>query len=712
MSRTNDNDKEQESLLLRIIYALFTIMAFVMIGRIMYIQYCWRDSDPNLKYYRAKSSKEKLTPTRGAILAYDGRLLAISTPMYQVGIDCAVQKAEYAARDKDGKPLKFSVRNPENPKKRIKVPGDEMERRWRERARELSAGLASIYGMNADYWYRTIINGRNEGKRYMKIGGGIDHETLQKVKELPLFREGANTGGLIIERMDTRQYPYGKLARRVIGYVKDNSRAEGGRNAIGLEGKFDYKLHGKEGYRWKRKTDARRIMNKDSTWAPAKDGSDIRTTLDIDMQDIADRALRRQLSEQPGIADGCVIVMDVKTGAIRTMVNLMRDSLSGRLDETYNVAISMTREPGSVFKTAILMSLLEDNKVKLSDKIPGNNGIIPGFGQDSHMKGISEISVLHGFEISSNYVFRKLAIDHYGNNPQKLLDNLYLYKLGEAYDFDLEGFREPYLPKPKTTGWSGTTLGSLAIGYNVEETPLHILTFYNAIANKGKMMKPYLVEDFEENGIVKEKRGPSILNGSICSRATADSLTKGLMKITEEGTAARRLGGAKLKVAGKTGTSKIAFEKDEKPNPRDPYQDRKGRRKYRGTFVGFFPAEQPKYSIICLIDSYPGNETFYGGTTPAMVVREIVDNIYAMDESYGQLLKSSGKMPDMSPEAPPTAKNGKVPNVKGLGLMDAIYAIENDGYRCSYSGVGHVVSQSPAAGSKLAEGGKVTIRLE
>ena len=404
--------------------------------------------------------------------------------------------------------------------------------------------------------------------------------------------------------------------------------------------------------------------------------------------------------------------MDVKTGAIRTMVNLMRDSLSGRLDETYNVAISMTREPGSVFKTAILMSLLEDNKVKLSDKIPGNNGIIPGFGQDSHMKGISEISVLHGFEISSNYVFRKLAIDHYGNNPQKLLDNLYLYKLGEAYDFDLEGFREPYLPKPKTAGWSGTTLGSIAIGYNVEETPLHILTFYNAIANKGKMMKPYLVEDFEENGIVKEKRGPSILNGSICSRATADSLTKGLMKITEEGTAARRLGGAKLKVAGKTGTSKIAFEKDEKPNPRDPYQDRKGRRKYRGTFVGFFPAEQPKYSIICLIDSYPGNETFYGGTTPAMVVREVVDNIYAMDESYGQLLKSSGKMPDMSPEAPLTAKNGKVPNVKGLGLMDAIYAIENDGYRCSYSGVGHVVSQSPAAGSKLAEGGKVTIRLE
>ena len=235
--------------------------------------------------------------------------------------------------------------------------------------------------------------------------------------------------------------------------------------------------------------------------------------------------------------------------------------------------------------------------------------------------------------------------------------------MGAAYDFDLEGFREPYLPKPKTAGWSGTTLGSIAIGYNVEETPLHILTFYNAIANKGKMMKPYLVEDFEENGIVKEKRGPSILNGSICSRATADSLTKGLMKITEEGTAARRLGGAKLKVAGKTGTSKIAFEKDEKPNPRDPYQDRKGRRKYRGTFVGFFPAEQPKYSIICLIDSYPGNETFYGGTTPAMVVREVVDNIYAMDESYGQLLKSSGKMPAGS-----TADSQKRQSTKCQGI--------------------------------------------
>ena len=688
---------------LRILYAAFAIGAFIIAGRILYIQNCFQGSDPYLKYYRAKSNKVDIPPSRGAILASDGRLLAISTPMYQIHMDCTVRKSEFLRKDGNGDYV--------NPK------GPEKEKEWQEKARELAKGLSAIFGgKSADGWYATILDGRNKGTRYLKIGGNIDHETLQKVKALPLFNEGPNKGGIIVSRTDTRQYPYGSLARRTIGYVKDNSKSNGN-NAIGLEGRFDYVLHGKEGYKWTRRTDKKRIMNRDSTWAAAQDGMDIRTTLDIDLQDIADNALRTQLADQSNIEGGCVILMDVKTGAIRAMVNLMRDSTSGALGETYNMAIGRAGEPGSVFKTAILMSLVEDGKARLSDKIPTNHGKIGKFDADQHIVDYErkyhtdEITIMHGYETSSNYVFRKLAIDNYEDNPKKLLDNLYLYKLGEAFDFDLSGFTPPYLPSPESSTWSGTDLGSVAIGYAVKETPLHIATFYNAIANKGRMMKPYLVEDIEKNGIVKEKRGPSVLNGAICSRATADSLTKGLMMITEEGTGARRLKGAKLKVAGKTGTARIVVDA-KTAMPRDPYTDKLGRKKYQGTFVGFFPAEQPRYTAIVVIYSRPSKEVFFGGTTPALVLRDIVDKVYAMDNTYGELLENRGKMPDMAPDAPPTAKNGKVPDVRGLGLMDAIYAIENDGYRCSYSGTGHVKSQSPAAGSALPEGGKISIRLE
>ncbi len=698
---TNDNP-ERESNILKGMHVAFAIICIIMLCRIVSIQCCFRNSDPYLKYFRATNWKQGIAPSRGAILASDGRILAITTPMYQIYMDCTVQKEAFLAKDKDGQLLDKD--------------GEKKEQAWRDSVRGLAEGLSRIYGKSPQFWNGTIINGRNTGKKYLKIGGNIDHETLQKVKALPLFNKGGNKGGIIIKDIDTRQYPYGALALRTIGYVKDNDM-ESGRRAIGLEGKFNYILHGKDGYFWTRQSDKSRIMNRDSSWVDAENGKDIRTTLNIDLQDIADNALRGQISGQDNLEAGCVIIMDVKTGAIRAMVNLTRDSTSGTFGENYNLAIGRAGEPGSVFKSAILMSLMEDGKVRLSDEIPTNHGIVGKFKADEHIVAYErsqhkdKISVMHGYETSSNYVFRKLAIDNYGDKPKKLLDNLYMYKLGESYDFDLDGFAAPYLPSPDSKYWSGTDLGSIAIGYSVRETPLHLVTFYNAIANKGKMMKPYLVEDIEESGIVKEKRGPSVLNGAICSRATADSLTTGLMRITEEGTAARRLKDAKLKVAGKTGTARIVVD-PKTAMPRDPYTDRQGRKRYQGTFVGFFPAENPAYSAIVVIYSKPSKEIFFGGTTPALVFREIVDKIYAYDTSYGEFLKDKGRMPELRQELPSVDKDGRVPDLKGLGLSDAMYVIESDGYRCSYTGTGHVAGQSPAPGTRLDAGGKISIRLE
>lgn len=617
--------RDEVGLTLYILYLLFIVAGAVIMLRIVHIKIFYRIDDKLSVYFRPRSIKESREPARGAIIACDGRLLAMSIPMYQIFMDCTVLKD----RKKKDKTIL-----------------------WKDEASELAKGLSRIYGdKTAAGYYSMIIKGNKEKKGYMKIGHPIDHETLQSVKNLPLFKEGRYKGGIIIEKQETRQYPYGSLARRTIGYVKDNLKSSGN-NKIGLEGRYDYVLHGREGYEWMKITDNKAVIpNTDSSSRKAKDGCDLRTTLNIDIQDIADNALRRQISGNPKIEGGCVIVIDVPTGAVRAMVNLLRDSTDGTMRESYNLAIGRVGEPGSVFKTATLMSLLEDGKIKLSDKIPTNHGDVKGFSRDQHIvdyerqNKTDKISILHGFEISSNYVFRKLATEHYGKKPKKMIDKLYLYKLGEAYDFDLTGLKPPTIPSPDSKTWSATDLGSIAIGYSVTETPLHIAAFYNAIANKGKMMKPYLVEAIEENGIVREKMGPSVLNGSICSKATADSLTTALKRVTEEGTGKRMLKGALCTIAGKTGTARIVLDHKHTRISRNPYEDEKGRKQYQATFVGFFPADKPQYTAIVVIYSKLDTETFYGGTLPAMAFREIVDKTIALDPGNGQSIKKTGSLP-------------------------------------------------------------------
>ncbi len=623
------NGRDRISKVLWFIYLFFLIVSVVVLVRIVQIKLFYEPAPEIAEYFRPKSVKSKLEPERGSIYAHDGRLIAMSTPMYQVYMDCTVMK-EANAKDKEGN----------------------KERIWREKAKELGKGLAEIFPeKSASGHYDHIIQGREKGRKYLRIGHQIGHDTLQLIKALPLFNEGAYRGGIIVEKFDTRQYPYGSLARSAIGYVKNNADRPDGTRRRGIEGRYDNELHGKEGHEWMKVTDGREyIHNYDSSYVKAVDGSDIRTTLDIDIQDIADRALRTQIKDNPKIESGCIVVMDVKTGAIRAMVNLLRDS-TGHLGEVYNYAVGRTGEPGSVFKATTLMSLLDDGKVKLSDTIPTNHGRLKGFPVDNYITDherknkTDKISVLRGFEISSNYVFRKLAMDHYGSNPKRMIDKLYLYKLGENYEFDLDGFAAPTLPSPESKYWSNTDLGSVAIGYSVSETPLHIVTFYNAIANKGQMMKPYLVESIEKNGHVTDKRGPSVLNGSICSKATADSLSYALRQVVEEGTGRTRLKGARCAIAGKTGTSRMVLEPKERNGSKNPYEDTHGRKRYQATFVGFFPAEEPQYTAICVIYSKLDREAFYGGTLPAMAIREIVDNVYALNPGNGETISEKHPLP-------------------------------------------------------------------
>lgn len=602
--------------------------------------------------------------------------------------------------------------------------GDNLEQQWQDKAKAFSEGFAKVMNMDASAIFKSIMDGRRKGNKYLRLGTDIDRGTLLKLESLPLMEEGRYKSGIIVEKHDSRKYPYGTLARRTIGYVKDNSSQkedEKGRSHIGIEGKYDYVLHGKEGEIWLKPTDNKeKIQNYDSTYVKPVDGLDVRTTLDITLQDIVDKAMRKQMSANPKIEDGCAVFMDVRTGAIRAMVNLTKSPKDSSLNEVYNMAIGYGANPGSVFKTTTLMTALEDGYIKsLDDEIPTNEGKLPGYPQDDHVKNLVKISILHGFEISSNYVFRYLATNNYSDDPKRFMDKLYMYKLGQAFDFDLEGLREPVLPSPDSKSWSSTDLGSVAIGYSVRETPLHTLTFYNAIANKGRMMKPYLVESIEKDGVVKTKKGPSVLNASICSRATADTLLRALKAVTSEGTA-YRLKGAKLTVAGKTGTARQSLSKEEIEkygrDPKDNTQTADGSYHNLATFVGFFPADNPKYSAIICMNSSLIRGSLYGGVGPASAMREIVDAIYTLDPEWGAEVTAMAKVPVMGEDKEMTVrsdmKNPIVPDIIGLGLKDAIFIIENSGLKCSYSGTGHVSSQNPKAGTKVADGSTITFNLK
>ena len=704
MKKTTDRENKRASDVLTFFHVIFIALALASVVSIFIIQYIWEPDPEYLSYFQPSKKRLDINPDRGAILDHNGKLLAMSTPMYDIYMDCYVLKEAHDADTKDG------AKN---------------EKEWIDKAYELANKLPDVLqedGKNAEYYRNLIINGRNKKRRYVQIAKNIDHGVLLQLQQLPLFNEKQHKGGLIVEKKETRQYPYGDLARRVIGYVKHNNDTN--TTHIGIEGKYDYILHGKKGAEWKKVTDKNAmIKDVDSSIVAVEHGFDIRSTLDIDIQDIADRALRKNIAVEDDIVGGCVVILEVETGAVRAMVNLQKDK-QGNFREIFNMAAGRPAEPGSVFKAVTLTTLLEDGKVKLEERIPTNHGIMsdmPKFKPDSYITSYerkeqkSEISIVDGFKISSNYVFRRLVKDNYGDDPERFIDRLHAYNFGEAYEFDLHenGSATPMIPDPKSSHWTIYDLANVAIGYSSRVTPLQVATFYNAIANDGKMMKPYVVESIEDNGKVLQEFKPVILNGAICSKATADTLTRALKMVTLEGTASK-LKNAKCIVAGKTGTSRMHLSQAERGGSRDPYSDAEGRKKHQATFVGFFPADKPQYTAIVVVYTGLISHDVYGGNIPALTFKDIADELWAYSPEWGEELKSRGQVPQMLADHITTGNSAgtPVPDLTGLGLRDAIYAIENNGYRCRYTGTGHVTSQTPAQGEKLAKGGTIHITLQ
>lgn len=677
----------------------------MVIGRIIQLQYFTKlDVNSDDISFRV----EEIEATRGSILARDGRSLSTSVPYYQVRMDCI-------------------------------VPGDTT---FNNHIDALANALSSFYKDKSAAAYRTeLMMARKEGRRYKSIGNRlVDYSELTEIREFPIFNLGANRGGIVVEQRNKRSNPYGRLAYRTIGFI--NTLGVG----VGIEGSYDFYLKGIPG-----KQTVQRMLG--GEWKPVdnenmvlpNDGYDVQTTLDIDIQETAENALREQLALSDVFEGATAIVMEVKTGAILAIANMKKTS-NGEFDESFNYAIGQATEPGSTFKLATLVALIEDGYVTLETPVDAGNGkwtYSTKTFSDVTKGGYGQINVLKAFEKSSNVSFAKMAVKYYANNEKKYVDRLHNMKLDEKFNLDIMGEGRAVIHSPGDLMWNKLTLPMMAMGYASLLTPLHTLNFYNAIANGGKMMKPYFVDNLQRNGVIEKKFQPQELSGSICSKSTIEAVHKALRGVVIEGTA-RAYNDPRYSISGKTGTAQIAFD--------GHYIDAQGYRKHQASFAGFFPTEDPKYSAVVVLYTNKTRANFYGGAWAAPVFKQISDKIYASSPEWKEPVAGKGKEVKIKPSILsgrsettnkllallpigekinlPKAEwlqftkdsnkvfvkeymvdRDSVPSVLNMGIRDAIYLLENQGYKVQFSGRGRVVSQVPAPGSFAEKKGIIQIQL-
>ena len=532
---------------------------------------------------------------RGEIFDCRNNLIATSKKFYDIHLDCCVV---------------------------------EDQKVWEDKSRRLAQSLTLVLPeKSAPEWWDYFQNARRKQKRYLKIAKNVDSAMVEKLRTLPLFNEKTYKGGFICTAKTAREYPYGDLARRTIG-VWRNSNDD---YLFGIERQFDADLDGNEGIRKVkcgfrgRKLRRWEIEKKDKI-----DGWDVYTTIYMKHQATADSVLRAAVESEEDIIGGCLALMEVKTGAITALANCHRLE-NGRIGEYYNYAINHSYEPGGVVQTMTLAAAISDGLIKsLDDKLPTNNGRLTDTTivrdnyilQYERQKQTDSISVIDGFAQSSRYVSSALALKYSESQD-------YFYKWYESfcinsYDFDIYGMRQLDLVDP--LGRDINTLISAGSGYRFTVCPMQILSFYNMIANNGKMMRPMLIKKMESDKYGRQYMHPRELNDMVLRPEIADSLKKALVKCTESGTT-KILSGMPQNVIGKTGTSRQIIDAHLREGSLDPYKDSEGRMQYSSTFAGFFPADNPRYSIICVLFTKPTHKPLYGGELPTETVKNFVENM-------------------------------------------------------------------------------------
>ncbi len=679
---------------------LFSVGIVIRMGQIQFVEgdkWTAMAEEIGLQFRTVKA-------TRGNIYSDNGSLLATSLPFYRVAFDPIVSEDQVFNEGLDS--LAFYIAN-------------------------------YFDDHSADHYSRKIRKARQSNKRYLVINSQqVNYQDKKLMQSWPIFREGRMRGGAIFEKVDLRFKPFSHLGTRTIGFINENS------NGAGLEYSFNHVLAG---------TDGNALFQKmaGGDWKPVYDGSevkavegmDIETTIDINLQDVAETALLRAL-EQHHANYGCVVVMEVQTGYIKAISNLSKNQ-QGKYWELYNYAVGEQglTEPGSTFKLASMMALLEDSEVQLTDSIDTGKGSFEYYDKvmrDHKRGGYGRISVAEVFSKSSNIGVSRLVNEHFGLKPDRFISYLNQMGLTESLQFQMKGAGAPYVKDPSDASWSGVTLPWMSIGYELKLTPLHTLSFYNAIANGGTMMKPIIVKRISKAGETWKQYQSEVIRKSVCSKATLAKMQKLLELVVLEGTASN-INDSDYRIAGKTGTA-------QKVKVGGGYE-----RAYYTSFVGYFPAEAPKYSCIVIIDK-PKGYNQYGSDVAAPVFKEIADNIYSRDSEMHEMFE-----PTTSPEVGvfPLIRSGqlqdlqlicnelgvsnhsgtdadwvlsrrnynsvkwleneiipnRVPNVVGMTLRDALPLLENQGLRVAFKGKGRIIRQSLTVGDQISNGAKIVLDL-
>lgn len=639
---------------------------------------------------------------RGNIFSEDDDLLATSVPIYEVRMD-------------------------------MKVPSEDL---FRNNFEALADSLAELFKRHPSSYYEARMKrGRSEGNRYLLIEKKVNYNQMLRLKSFPIFNKGRFTGGVIFQQNMVRKKPYRMLASRTIGYVTEDLK-------VGLEAGFNEYLEGAHGRRLETRLAGGvwKPVNEDSKFDP-EDGGDIITTIDINLQDVAETALYNQLKAYHA-HHGTVVVMEVKTGYIKAISNLTRLK-SGEYSEQFNYAIGEATEPGSTFKLPVIMAALEDNLISIDDSVDTFNGKVKYYDQimkDSKEGGYGKISVQRAFELSSNVGISQIISNAYGKDPQKMINRIKMMGSGTTLGIEIPGEAKSKLKNVADKDWSGVSLPWISIGYEVLQTPLQTLTFYNAVANDGTMMKPQFVKEVRKNGKKVKSFEPIVINRSIASKSTIEKAKFLLEGVVEREGTAQNLNNHELRIAGKTGTAQIAMG----------VGGYKQERKYLASFAGYFPAENPQYS--CIVVIYAPSGGIYGNIVAGPIFREIADKIYATNfelqgENFPEQIAEfrvpvsrEGYLADSKKvfeymEVPIKISDPKavwirttttpdtvlidelkmtenlIPNVRGMGAMDAIYLIESAGMRAQIEGIGVVKQMSAQPGTPVVKGAMIVLTL-
>jgi cell division protein FtsI (penicillin-binding protein 3) len=649
---------------------MFLIAAAVVV-KLMSIQMVHGEKYKHLAEQRTERMFT-IAPNRGNLYSDDGSLLATSVSRYTIRFDAMTVK------DSDFEAL----------------------------VKPLSDALAGLLHNSSSHYEQILRKARTNKNRYALVARNIDYSSYMQLKQFPLFNLGPYKGGFIGEQKTVREHPLGKIAERSVGYERFDENGYATR--VGLEGAFGQYLRGVEGKRLKQKIAKGqwKPIGLDNIIEP-KDGYDVVSTININIQDIAHHALLGQL-EKYKADHGCVIVMETKSGEIKAISNLGRTQ-DGMYYERLNYAIGESHEPGSTFKLMSLVAALEDKVVDTSMVIDTEKGrwrIYDRVVRDSKDGGYGEVSVARAFEVSSNTAFAKMIHNGYKAKPAKYVNRLMRMGLHKTLDLPIKGEGKPVIRFPGDKGWSGISLAWMSHGYEVSLTPLQTLAFYNAIANDGELVKPRLIKEVREWDETIQKFGKEILHPAICSEETVRQVQHLLTNVVEKpyGTG-HRLYSPDFSMAGKTGTAQKNYV------ARDPQK-----LAYISTFAGYFPADDPKYSCIVVIHEPDKSVGYYGADVSGPVFKSIAQKIYANNPLID-------KVKDLEPHnleleeafeqyyAAAQKKYDKVPNVKGMSGMDAISILENLGLQVEVRGNGKVRKQSIPRGTDLRKVRKIVLEL-